>query len=348
MDMSVITLDVEGKLKINTTNRNDTLSGVNVGEKSFSLSAGGKIEVMKVFGINAGFDIIVKDDFWSVSVNANVNFFNIATLKVAGSFNSNGNVDFRMDGYIAFGSGGFGLFGDFHFHFKNGPYAQDSQSNKLYEFRLSGSASVKAKVFGITLAGLGLSFDFGAKQKAGGDGSAQIILTVKARIKILFVTITKTARFNLGTLQFPKPVYLAGSSENGRTWGGSGELHLNVGSRASFRNIGVSDIDEAYYVEDLGSSDDGRTIKVSAYGRSNVIKGVKSIYANFGDGNDLIFLGRTEPGGNGVVTGIPTIPVFIVMGSGNDGVFMEAHQVRILKGVMEMIILKLLEPGPQL
>ena len=72
---------------------------------------------MKVFGINAGFDIIVKDDFWSVSVNANVNFFNIATLKVAGSFNSNGNVDFRMDGYIAFGSGGFGLFGDFHFHF---------------------------------------------------------------------------------------------------------------------------------------------------------------------------------------------------------------------------------------
>lgn len=27
---------------------------------------------------------------------------------------------------------------------------------------------------------------------------------------------------------------------------------------------------------------------------------------------------------------------------------MEAHQVRILKGVMEMIILKLLEPGPQL
>ena len=68
MDMSVITLDAQGKLKINTTNRNDTLSGVNVGGKSFSLSLSGKIEVMKVFGINAGFDIIVKDDFWSVSV----------------------------------------------------------------------------------------------------------------------------------------------------------------------------------------------------------------------------------------------------------------------------------------
>ena len=109
-------------------------------------------------------------------------------------------------------------------------------------------------------------------------------------------------------------------------------MHLNVGSRAGYRNIGVSDIDEAYYVEDLGSSDRGRTIKVSAYGRSNVIKGVTSIHANFKDGNDLIFLGRTEPGGNGVVTGIPTIPVFIDMGSGNDGVSYGGSSSADIKG----------------
>ena len=146
-------------------------------------------------------------------------------------------------------------------------------------------------------------------------------LTVKARIKILFIKVTKTAKFNLGTLQFPKPVYLAGSANSPRSWGGSGTLYLNVGDRAGDRNIGVNDTSEAYYVEDLGRySGGGRIIKVSAFGRSNVINGVSRIIANFGDGNDLVFLGRSVPGGDGSVSGIPTIPIEVDMGSGNDGV----------------------------
>ena len=294
LDMSVITIDADGTLQINTTGSSQVISGVNIKANSFTLDLSGKIEVMKVFGIDAGFKVEVSNDFWSIALNARVDFFGIATLAVSGSLNSAGDVDFRMDGSLSFGSGGFGLFGNFHFHFKNGAYAQDTLGNDLYEFSIGGSARVKAKVFGITLAGLGLSFNFGAKQSAGGDGSAQIILTVKARIKILFVKVTKTAKFNLGTLQFPKPVYLAGSANSPRSWGGSGTLYLNVGDRAGDRNIGVNDTSEAYYVEDLGRySGGGRIIKVSAFGRSNVINGVSRIIANFGDGNDLVFLGRS-------------------------------------------------------
>ena len=53
LDMSVITIDADGTLQINTTGSSRVISGVNVKANSFTLDLSGKIEVMKVFGIDA-------------------------------------------------------------------------------------------------------------------------------------------------------------------------------------------------------------------------------------------------------------------------------------------------------
>ena len=81
-----------------------------------------------------------------------------------------------------------------------------------YVFSLGGSASVKVRVFGITLLGVGPAFNFGLDTSyAGDDGRVKIELSVTVKIHLLFVTVSKTARFTIGYLQFPKPTYLAGN-----------------------------------------------------------------------------------------------------------------------------------------
>jgi hypothetical protein len=136
----------------------------------------------------------VQGNEWSLRVNASMNFFGIVTLSANVFLDSKGNFDISLQGSMRLGTSGFGLFGDFHFRVRSQVIA-DNFGNPYFIFELSGGASVRAKLFGITLAGLGLDFSF----RAEGNGTVPIILTVKVRIKILFVKVTKTAHFKIGT-----------------------------------------------------------------------------------------------------------------------------------------------------
>ena len=57
------------------------------------------------------------------------------------------------------------------------------------------------------------------------------------RIKILFITVSKTVSFKIGTVQLPKNVYLAGNGPSATRRAGTalftgGDLFLNIGDRA--------------------------------------------------------------------------------------------------------------------
>ena len=117
--------------------------------------------------------------------------------------------------------------------------------------------------------------------------------TVKVKVTILGISVSKTARFTIGYLQFPPPTYLAGNAPGSRSWSDSDTtLHLNVGgaSARTARNIGTDDIDEAFIVEQTGGDATSATIKVTAFGRSNTYKDVQAISGTFGDGNDSVII----------------------------------------------------------
>jgi hypothetical protein len=75
------------------------------------------------------------------------------------------------------------------------------------------------------------------------------------------------------------------------TKGPDGTLFLSVGSNASSRSLEPSEINEEFFVRHVsGSPTDvgGETVKVSAFGFTQVFTGVRSIVADAGDGEDTI------------------------------------------------------------
>ncbi|MDP7309375.1 MAG: hypothetical protein QF405_17150, partial [Roseibacillus sp.] len=319
-EAAIFSLDASGTLEVNTTDVEHTLGTLNVAANSFTLALSGKVELIKVLKLDASFRIEVREQngetYWSIQVGVSLDFFSIA--KVSGSFfvDSEGEFDVQVSGYVSLGGGGTGLFGDFHFHVTSGKLKDasgnvvtDGLGNPQYIFSLGLSASVRAKLFGITLASFGINASFTAQ----GNGTTPIVLSVTVRIKILFFTIKKTASFKIGTLQLPEAVYLAGGQTTPQAWNvnpnAGGTLYLNVGDRAHSRNLARGDPDESYIIDDLGASAEGvgRRIRVTAFGRSNMIENVTQIVGDFGDGSDSV-----------VFTGATPIPVTLNMGVGED------------------------------
>ncbi|HMC69873.1 MAG TPA: calcium-binding protein, partial [Mycobacteriales bacterium] len=88
------------------------------------------------------------------------------------------------------------------------------------------------------------------------------------------------------------------------------DLYLNVGSHKGSRNIGTDDDNEAYTIKNVGFDDQGRTLtQVSAFGRTNTYADVRHIYANFGDGNDQLYIDPSV-----------TVPLTVNMGAGDDAI----------------------------
>ena len=213
---------------------------------------------------------------------------------------------------MTIGSSDFGLRGDFSFHISSQFFPATATTTAYYQFRLGGSASVKVRAFGITLAGVGLSFNF----EVSGTGRVPITLEVRIEVDLFLFSISETARFTIGYLMLPRPIYLAGSQANGQLWGGD-KLYLNVGSRSSYRDIAEADVDEpkdeGYLIEQVGVGTlRGVKIKVTAFGRSQVFDNVTSIEGRFGDGNDSV-----------VIAPSVTIPVFLYGDAGNDVLTLE-------------------------
>ncbi|HEY3484830.1 MAG TPA: calcium-binding protein, partial [Ilumatobacteraceae bacterium] len=318
-DAEIFRIEASGTLQINTTNS----TRLGIAGNSFLLSLNGEVAILELLIFEAGFTVRVNNGGWRFDFNARIDFFGLVTIDGSGFLDSKGNFDITLQGRFVIGTDDFGLSGQATFRVWN-VTTQSTSGNPIYDFGLSISASLRARLFGITLAGVGFNVTFTANNRE--TPSVEIKLSVTVEIEILFVTIEKTATFSLGYLQLPPPVFLAGDAngpDNGCLTGGSGScnqdsnwnpdgdgiLYLNVGSRAGHRNIGSGVIHEVYTVGDGGYDDLGRRLtKVSAFGRSNAFANVTSIQATTFDlGNDQLYIDSSI-----------TAPVTINMGGGDD------------------------------
>ncbi len=217
-----------------------------------------------------------------------MSFFGLATLSAHGMFDYAGQFDVGLSGDLLLGTHDFGIEGTFSI---NASLYYDTSNN--IHFDLNGSASVTARLFGINFASLGVSFD---AQIVTDGGSVDISLSVTVHIHVIFFTISLTAHFDIGVVQFPKPYYLAGDANSNTAWDptvNNGTLYLNTGTRASSRNMGPSsdtstalgpNPTEAYIITDEGgSAASGETIQVTAFGHSQTFNGVKRIVDNAAD-----------------------------------------------------------------
>ncbi len=280
--MAVFEISASGTFMLNTTGTDR----LDVKANSFYLNLTGYIEILKVLKFNASFTIEIVSGEWRFDFSADISFFGLATLSSYGWLDSSGNFDIYLSGDLTLGSSSFGLSGGFYFRVQS-ICTTDSSGNPYYRFSLSGGASVKARVFGVKVKGIELDFSFYAE----GAGTVKIELSVTVKIKVLFGKIKKTARFTIGYLELPKPVYLAGnagaSKAASQSWSG-GSLYLNMGSRGGYRDLANSALDEAYSIKQTGGDANNATIAVTAMGRTRVYENVTAIYANAGSGNDFI------------------------------------------------------------
>ncbi|MGZ6715887.1 MAG: hypothetical protein ACXVFG_14140, partial [Gaiellaceae bacterium] len=315
--LGIVHIAASGELELNTTHTTKSANGFSIPGKSFRLALEGDISVLEVLRFHATFMMQVggeqnvtvgRDETratfflhtgqWVFDFTADMDFFGLATLSAQGWVNSDGFFDFKISGRLVLGSENFGVVGQFSFRvfLRMDPDPDPSSPTygaNVYHFGLSFSASVKAKLFGITLAGLGLSASF----EAFGGGSVDVVVTVKVTIDLLLGSITKTAHFKIGTLQLPKPVFLAGDKGGAAdpqnhgvaTWS-TGELWLNMGGRASIRGVGEDEPDETFIIDHVSGVAGNETIKVTAMGRQQIFAGVTSIHGFGGGGNDLILV----------------------------------------------------------
>ena len=305
----VFSISAGGTLMINTSS---TTSHLGINPSTFQLALNGQVSILKVFNFDASLTIIVAGGQWSFDTNAHVSFFGIWNMDGEIFLDSYGDFHFHLSAGISFGCCGFGLSGSVWVD----AYANYDQTYGYYDFGLSGGISADVEIAGIDFGGASLSFGAFISTRNGTDGAAPIDLNADFSIHILFVTVHKSINFRIGYLQLPKPVFLAGSSQNPRDFSQStdGNLILNVGSLASQRNIATDDPNhDAFQIKQIGgSAATGATIQVTAFGRTNTFKNVKTITA---DWSGCATSACTESIN---VDPSVTIPVFITGSGGSD------------------------------
>ena len=160
------------------------------------------------------------------------------------------------------------------------------------------------------------------------------------RIHFLFFTFSATANFDIGTVQLPKPIYLAGpASEHGSpisagsadwvaTSGSPQPLYLNMGTRTGAnsygfpgRGIGEDQQDESFTIAHVGGVKGNETIEIDAFGHSQTFSHVSEIHASGDVGNDTIVVDK------GVLS-----PVFLDGGDGNDALLYDGSGGATLTG----------------
>ncbi|MFC1533492.1 hypothetical protein ACFL7M_09040, partial [Thermodesulfobacteriota bacterium] len=329
----IFKIQASGKLHLNTSkNTTRVLSGISLAPASFRLELHGLIKILEVLKFEAGFTIqvgagefevgsalygtnntLIQDTGdWYFEFYASMDFFGLATLDANGWLNSKGHFDIFVAGELVLGTRSFGLVGDFAFHIY---LNQGPDFPYYYRFGVTADASVSIRAFGISFASVGIGFSLTAE----GAGLVPLVAKAYASIKILFIKISVSMSFTLGYIELPKPVFLAGDATGDtRQWtqsaldGGTGELHLNMGSRNSIRGIGAGAADESYIIEHMSGDADGETVKVIFSGRETIYKGVTKIVADAGDGADQILVRE------GVL-----VPVEFHGGSGGDALLHE-------------------------
>ena len=157
------------------------------------------------------------------------------------------------------------------------------------------------------------------------------------RIHFLFFTFSATANFDIGTVQLPHPIYLAGVEGSNSSIGNSGwitsgkaPLYLNMGSRATAttgfqgRGIGDDQQNESFTIDHITgdpNSTNGETVQITAFGHSQTYSHVSAIYGFGGSGDDTLIVDK------GVLA-----PVYLDGGDGNDALMYDGSGGATLTG----------------
>ncbi|MEY3457290.1 MAG: hypothetical protein RL215_447, partial [Planctomycetota bacterium] len=201
-----------------------------------------------------------------------------------GYFSSEGEFSLAFGGSLQVGPAGFGVSGSADFEISrldgNGTEAFGDGN---YVINVYGLIEGSVQLFGISLFGARIQFGL---EKATGR------VYITPSVKVLFWEVSTT--FNLFYVKVPPPIYLGGNADDsGPAVWQKGTLYLNIGARASFRNISNSEINEGIVVKRLGDDPEfsGEILQVEAFGRRQNFRGVTAIVANGGEGHDYIEIG---------------------------------------------------------
>jgi len=297
----IFTIEAAGEIQVNTTD--DVHDGI--ADNSFLLDLHGKIEILAVLNFESSFKMVVANGAWRIDFASRMDFFGLVTLNANGWLQSNGYFHIVLDGRLVLGTNSFGLVGTLGFE-----VWYDDVS-----FGLAIAGSVQLRAFGLTFAGLGAEARFEVFTDLV-DARVKVEMSLTVTIDLFFFSVSKTARFMLGYLEIPKPVWLAGDAgttqEAARSWSG-GTLYLNMGdTRGQYRNLAEDEVDEGFTIEHIAGDENGETVKIVAMGRTQIFENVTAIVADAGSGDDQLFVG------DGV-----QVPVTAYGGSGDDIIIYE-------------------------
>ncbi len=305
------------ELKLNTVGHDVYLDGEWYDANSFYLHLYGEVIFLGVLRFEAGFKVQVggkefkhdaitepkapqpvgDDDYlysgeWAVSFGAQMNFFGMATLEADGWFNHRGHFAIHLYGEVVIGTRSFGIIGEFNIDASYSTFRDPV-------FAFSGGASAKIVLFGWDVAGIWVDFDYNST-------TGKITITGRVLLDFWLFTIDISHTFTIGFFKIPPSVFLAGSYGT-KEWLKDGDLYLNMGPRAGYRNLMPGETNETFYVRHVEGTSGDERVEVSCFGRTQRFSKVERIIADGYTGDDMIVIEQ------GVVS-----PVELKGGSGKD------------------------------
>ena len=352
--LNIVKITGDGQIRLNTTPDSHTANGVTMGAHSFELYINGTVSLLDVIKVQTTVLVVVGGDVhlqggsgdtaynetvgegdWFFLFSGDADFFGLATLHASGWVDSSGHFGVDLNGGITIGSSSFGLSGNFDVHAwlnelpcsaatadQQNAYCQGFSSGQYYTFGVAFSASVSVNAFGFSLASIGI----GARLTASGSGTVDLVAEVSFSISFLFFSVSFTAHFDIGTVQLPHPIYLAGDAcvpanpgcnpqaAADRDWTATATntepIYVNVGGREDGRNLGDDQPNESVTIDHISgdpTAPGGEKVQITMFGHQQTFDHVTAIYASTGAGDDTIIVDR------GVLS-----PVFLSGGDGND------------------------------
>ncbi len=285
---------------------------------SFLVTVDGKLNLLGALELDGNGLIEYRNGVFRMDVSMRTNFFGVASLNASGFFSSEGEFELYLAGGFRFGEPGF-----LGVQAGGSIYVGLLDSNGKQPFgdgntvlTVSGGLNGRFWIFGYGLgAGIGVNY-------SSGTG----LLSISPSVTIDFVFFSKTfgTTFNIGTLKANPPIYVAGNADDtlGQAFRG-GALYLNMGQRAGLRGYDEDVTNEHFSVEYVADDEQngGVIVRVNGLGVKRAYRGVTSIVADGGGGQDFIETSADLP-----------IPVILRGGVARDRIIHRGSGAAIIDG----------------
>ncbi|MEA3510650.1 MAG: hypothetical protein U9R51_04365, partial [Actinomycetota bacterium] len=271
---SLFELDVDGSLLIDT--RGST--------PIFQLALSGDLTIARVLTVNGGFSIDVGAggaNTWRLAMNLSGDLGPI-DISADGWIQSDGQFSLSVGGGLKFGISGFSIEGRVDGTvslIKSGTNYVYSPSD-VYTLTVEVSGSVT-----LTIAGI----DIGASVTLGGSAafsSSGAVLELYAEGCVDLWIDEVCAGGTVASIAIPATIFPEPPPDLATPRGATGILDLNVGARVTERNVAKTTTAESYQLTDLG----GGSVRVEAFGYTEVYTGITSIHGDFGGDDDTLML----------------------------------------------------------